>query len=233
MNTRKSFCILLALALLVAIGCGKSEQQKRAEEAAKQLEEAGKSMADAGEKMKESIQGGGEDMAEAMKKMGEAMTGGKKVEPVDFRELKALLPESIPGMKRTNATGERNAAFGINVSEAEGNYETEDGSSNMSIKITDLGSISGLTAMAAFGWAMADFDRETDNGYEKTTKYSGHKAFEEYDNSNESGKLQVLVAERFIVEANGYNVKMDAIKGALDKVDLGKLEGWKNHGVQE
>jgi len=219
--------------MFVALSCGKSEQQKKAEEAAKQLEEAGKNMAEAGEKMKESIQGGGEDMAEAMKKMGEAMTGGKKVEPVDFRELKALLPEGIPGMKRTNATGERNAAFGINVSEAEGNYETEDGSSNMSIKITDMGSISGLTAMAAFGWAMADFDRETDNGYEKTTQFSGHKAFEEYDNSDQSGKVQVLVAERFIIEANGYNVKMDAIKSALGKVNLGKLEGWKNFGVTE
>ena len=230
MITRPLNMLALVLALMLIFGCGKSEKQKELEKAAKQLEKAGKEMAEAGEKM---AHGGAEAFTEGMKKMGKALGGGQKVEPVDFRDLKELLPNSLSGMKRTDASGERTKAFGIHVSKAEGNYESKDGDSTIDIEITDMGSISGLTAMATFAWAFGEIDRETDSGYEKTTEYSGHRAFEEYDNDDGSGKIQVLVAKRFMVEVEGYGVKMKAIKNALDKINIRKLEKMKDYGVQK
>jgi hypothetical protein len=94
-------------------------------------------MEEAGKKMEEAMKQGGEGFGEAMKKMGEAITTGKKVEPVDFRELKTLLPDSLPGMKRTEAKGEKTAAFGINVSKAEGSYRADSGA-NIDITLTDM-----------------------------------------------------------------------------------------------
>ncbi len=93
MNTRLAiggFC----LGLLVLAGCGQDTTEKRLEEASKKMEEAGK-------KMEEAAKQGGAGMGEAMKKMGEAFGAatGKKVTPVDFRELKALLPEALPGIE--------------------------------------------------------------------------------------------------------------------------------------
>ena len=211
--------------LLFSLACGPSIDQKQLEEASKKMEEAGK-------KMEEAAKQGGEGFGEAMKKMGEALATGKKVEPVDFRELKTLLPESLSGMKRTDAKGEKTAAFGINVSKAEGNYQAESGA-NIDISISDLGSMTGLTAIAAYGWAMADIDRETDNSYEKTTTYSGHKAHEQYEKSGQHGEIEVLVGNRFVVELKGNQISMDQLKAALGKVDLGKLDGMKMQGVQQ
>jgi hypothetical protein len=216
-------CFVLAV-FGVTFGCGKSVEQKQAEQVAKNLAEAGK-------KMEEAMKQGGEGVGEAMKKMGEAMTSGKKVEPVDFRLLKPLLPESLPGMKRTSATGEKSGAMGITISKAEAEYQAEGEKGRIDLNITDMGSMSGLTGMAAFGWAMAEIDRETESGYEKTSTYGGFKAFEKYNKNNQDGEIQVLVGNRFSVEVKGHEVTMDQVKAALGKIDLAKLDGMKTQGI--
>jgi len=216
--TQRFLYILFISLILIFWSCGKSGEEKVADEEGNSNEQIDENSPEA--------------YAEKMKQMSENLTEGKKVEPVDFRELKALYPESIMGMKRTNASGEKTAAFNMNISHAEADYNSEDGSKSFDINITDMGNMSGLTQMAAYGWAMGEFDRETDSGYEKTTNFSGYKAYEEYNNEGKYGKLQVLVASRFIVEASGNNISMDELKSALGKIDLSKLESWKNFGIQ-
>lgn len=217
MTQRVLYILFISLTLIIW-SCGKSSEEKLADEEGNSNEKVDENSPEA--------------YAEKMKQMGENLTEGKKVEPVDFRELKALYPESINGMKRTNSSGEKTAAFNMNISHAEADYSSEDGSKSFDINITDMGNMSGLTQMAAYGWAMGEFDRETDSGYEKTTNFSGYKAYEEYNNEGKYGKLQVLVASRFIVEASGNNISMDELKSALGQIDLSKLEAWKNFGVQ-
>jgi hypothetical protein len=214
---------IVVLSFVVFAGCGKSDKQKQMEEAAKQMEEAGKQLS-------QGAQEGAQKMADAFKQMGEAANDGKTVEPINFRELKALLPESLPGLKRVDARGEKSSAFGINVSMAEGQYESEDGKS-VEVKITDFGTMSGFVGMAAADWAFADVDRETETGYERSTTFNGFKAFEQYNTTDQNGELQVLIAKRFLVSAQGSNVSMDLLKTAMGKVDLAKLESLKNFGV--
>jgi len=218
------YLTIFALILFFA-GCGKSEKEKQVEQATKQMEEAAK-------QMEKSMSEGSESMGEAMKKLGEAMSGGEKVEPVSFRELKKLLPESLPGLKREDAGGEKTSAMGIKVSEAHATYRSDDGK-RIEIKITDFGSLRGTMAMATFAWMMADFERETEDGYEKTTSYKGHKAMEEYNSKSKKGEIQVIVGKRFMVEVEGWNVDMDDVKGALKKIDIDKLDAMKNEGVEK
>ncbi|GAB4299330.1 MAG: hypothetical protein Kow0098_25700 [Ignavibacteriaceae bacterium] len=211
------FSILsILISALVLWGCGKGQEDK---------------VVDENEQTEESPQENDpQSFVEGMKQMTESLTGNKNVEPVDFRSLKELLPEEIEGLKRSNASGEKTAAFGINISKAEADYSSEDGSQSLDIAITDMGSMSGLTGLAAFGWAFAQVDRETDTGYERTTTYQGHKAFEKYNNQSGSGEFSVIVADRFIVEINGYGVTMDQMKQAISSIDVGKLEAMKNEG---
>lgn len=162
---------------------------------------------------------------------GAGMAAGNKVEAVDFRELKALLPESLRGMKRTDATGQKQAAMGIQISNAEGRYASDDGKS-VTLTITDMGSMTGVAGMATYAWASTEVDREGDGSYEKTTTFKGFKALEKYDRQSKSGELSVLIEGRFVVEADGSNVDIDAIKSALGSVDLRKLAGMKNKGVK-
>jgi hypothetical protein len=217
----------LAASLIVALATCKSQEQKAAENAAKQLAEASKNMEEAAKS------GQAPNMGDAMAALGAAMgaaNGGKQVETVDFRTLKDMLPESVAGMKRTEATGEKNAAMGMQVSTAMGRYSNDQGN-DAKITITDIGSMTGLAGMAAYAWAMTDIDRETSTGYEKTTRFNGHKAMEKYDRETKWGDISVLVADRFVVAAEG-NASIDQLKSGLNSVNMGKLESMKGQGVK-
>ncbi|MEP0861666.1 MAG: hypothetical protein HRF52_09545 [Ignavibacterium sp.] len=214
----KNFLVISLFTFLLIIGCGENKQNPENQTS---NTESGNEKGDL------------ENFAENMKNLSESFNEGKKVTPVDFRELKALLPENIANLKRTNASGEKSAAMGINISKAEADYNDEQGNKSIDVEITDLGSISGLTGLAAYGWYLAEIDKETENGYEKTFMYKGNKAFEKYNNSSKDGEISVLVAKRFVVELNGNNVTMNELKAALDMIDIGKLEGMKDIGVEK
>src|SRR5262249_13133729 len=167
-------------------------------------------------------QAGAANLAQAMQMLAGQGAGGPKVEPVNFRELKALLPESLPGYKRTSANGEKAGAMGASISQANADY-SGDGGAHIGVKVTDSGSMSGVLALGLAGWASAEIDRETETGYEKSTVIGGNKAFEKYDNRSKHGEVNVLVGNRFIVEVKGRDVKVEDLKAAVAKLDLGKL----------
>ena len=222
----RSAALLVTSFALVLTAC-KSPEQKAAEQAVTQLEEASK-------KMEAAAKSGEANMGDAMAALGAAMgaaNSGKKVETVDFRELKDMLPASLPGMKRTEASGEKNAAMGMQISTARGSYSNDQGA-NATVTITDIGSMSGLAGMATYAWAATEVDRETETGYEKTTRYGRHKAMEKYDRSAKQGEISVMVGDRFVVAAQGNGIDINALKGAIGAVNLGKLESMKGQGVQ-
>jgi len=116
--------------------------------------------------------------------------------------------------------------MGMNVSHAEGKYTNDDKSARMRINITDVGGF-GPAMMGMASWASLEFDKETDNGYEKTTTVDGYKAYEKYNSKSKDGEVAVLVAQRFIVNANGTNVSVDDLKSALKDLDLDDLAAKK------
>jgi len=228
--------ISLCLALVLLFGCGKGKRQKQVEEAEKEAEEFAEEI---GKLMESQRDLGGEREA---KKSGDwfdrfkAKISGKPAgaaeavegtgKPADVGNLEALFPETLAGMRRTDVSGERTAVMGMDLSHAEATYAG--GGGEIRIEITDMGDAAGSPMMAgAHAWAKVDIDREGPSGYEKTTTFSGYRAFESYDNDDKSGNLAVLVGGRFVVEAQGSDVGMDVIKDTLGKIDLGKLEQMK------
>jgi Yip1 domain len=168
--------------------------------------------------------------AGALGALGSALGGGKSVEPVDFRTLKAMLPESLAEMARSNASGEKSEMMGIQVATAEADYQ-DGASGRIHVKISDLGSLTSLAGMAAA--LEPKMDKETDTGYEKTTLVNGRQTHEIYDTRSQQGEMKVLLDGRFEVAVNGNGVKMDTIKLALSKVDLSRLEALKTQGVSQ
>jgi hypothetical protein len=205
----KTISILYVIILLVLSGCGKGGDNQPNDNQDSDEKTGIKSM---------------DDFVDNMKEVQKNMEEGQKYEVVDFRDLKALLPESLGDLNRTNAQGEKNGTMGFTISKAEADYYNEDNSKSLNIEITDLAGASGFAGLAAWGWAMVDIDKETETGYEKTTKYKGHKAYEKYDNEGVYGSLEVLVSGRFMVNIDGNNVPMETIQSALDEIDIAKLE---------
>ena len=228
----KLISLLAVFSVLIFFSCSsneKKDEQKSGDQVSKQDENTETDK----DKKKDNENDGDKDdndFIQGMKNFTDMMKKGSKVETVDFRKLKELLPEELDGMKRTGASGEKTNSFGIKVSQSEGNYKSEDGQQNIKITITDLGSMKGLTGMALFAWTMADIDKETDDGYEKTTEFKGYKAFEKYNTTDKNGDLEIIVGDRFMVKGEGWGVDMDAIHNALGAIDLGALESMKNEG---
>lgn len=157
-------------------------------------------------------------IADAMKQFN----NGKEVEAIDFRELKALLPERLAGMERTSIEGEKTGMGGFKYSVAKASYEA--GDAKIEISIVDGAGFAGVvTGMAA--WSLVEVDRETDNGYERTTTINGHKAFETYDSKRKEGQISVIVEDRFIVNIEGDRIASDKdLKRAFDALNLDKLK---------
>lgn len=161
---------------------------------------------------------------EALEKMGkeaEKMSKEGPKETVDPKLLKALLPTDADGLTRKEASSEKNAMMGFGVSQAKASY-SDDKDQRIEVSIVDVAGM-GMALMGMAAWSMASIDKETETGYEKTTEYKGHKAFEKYNTNGKDGEISVLVANRYIVQVQGRNVDMDKIKDVLEAIDLDKL----------
>jgi hypothetical protein len=202
-----------------------------ADSAGGKLEQWAKGMEEAG-KQAEAAGNSGNPAAAAQAAGGvlaAALGGGKgKVEALPADRIKAFLPESLGGLARTEISAERNAAVGIQMSEAQASYSDNAGQ-NIRLKVADMGGVSGLAALAS--WANVEEDRQTQTGYDKTYKSGGRMIHEQWDNSSKSGEYTVLVGERFSVEASGNAASIDALKSAVNSIDLGGLEALRNEGV--
>ncbi|GAB3313308.1 hypothetical protein GCM10027299_00190 [Larkinella ripae] len=210
MNLIKSVPVFLLAALLLT-SCGGNKEEEKAEAS----DDDGTSIS-----ATESVKA-----LEKMADQAEEMAKNGPVETVDFRKLKELLPADAEGLARKEATGEKNGMAGFNISTAKGDYRNDDGSQSIEVNIVDAGGTGALMGLAA--WSIIEVDKETENGYEKTTKFGDYKSYEKYDNGNKNGEIAVLINNRFIVTAKGNGVEMSKIKSTLEDIDLDKLKDLK------
>ena len=152
-------------------------------------------------------------------------------EPVNFRQLRDLLPASLAGMAQTEVEGATEGAMGFSVSQVEARYAA-DGAGSFSVQIMDYGAVPSA-GMMGLGWTMADVDRETSDGYEKTITLGGHRGYRTYDTAARDGELSLFVADRFLVTVSGSDVGDDQIEAALRAVDLAALAAMRDEGRAE
>jgi len=84
-----------------------------------------------------------------------------------------------------------------------------------------------MMAFAEYAWLESEVERETDEGYERTTKIDGFPAQESYQTIDKSGNLQIMVDGRFMVELSGSGVEMQTIKDLAAAINLSKLKDLK------
>ncbi len=185
-----------------------ADMAKRMEEASKRMEAAQKSG----------------DTAAAGKAMGEilgAATGN--VAPIAAADLKAMLPESIGGMKRTSIEAQGGEAMGIAGSGAKAQYAGDNRTARLSI--TDTAGLAGIGALA--GLANMTMDKETDGKVEKVYKDGARTVHEDYRKDGSRGEMTVILANGIVVSAEGSRVDMATLKGMVQGLDLAKLEATK------
>lgn len=161
--------------------------------------------------------------------LGGALGGNHRVDVVDFKTLTAMLPPSLPGMKRTEAQGENQGAIGVRTSSAHGSYQSDNGSS-VHIEISDMSGVSGLMDMA--GALVQNTTSQSDSGFERDQNIGGRSVHEKFDTKAKKGEASVMLAKRFQVVVSGEGIDMQTLEQALGQVDLARLEAMKDQGSQ-
>lgn len=161
--------------------------------------------------------------------LGGAMGGPHRVDTVDFKTLKDVLPASLPGMKRTGAEGGSQAAIGIKTSSAKADYADDNGAA-VHIEIADISGVSGLVDLA--GGLIQNTTSESDSGFERNAVIGGRTVHEKYDARNRHGDLSIVLVKRFSVDISGNGVDMRSLEQSLDQIDLARLESMKDVGAK-
>lgn len=158
---------------------------------------------------------------EQMAAQASAMQNGQvTVKVADGQALLDLMPQSYMGAQRSDTRTDSGGAGAITASTAEATYTV--GGGTIHLKISDIGSMGGIGAMAQ---AMnVNHNETTATGYKKLSTENGRMVSEEYDSSSKSGSYMVMAGTRVSIEADGQGVDMSALKGLVSSIDAGKAQ---------
>jgi hypothetical protein len=148
-----------------------------------------------------------------------------KKPPVDFRKLKEVVPAELAGVKRSSNEGEKINIGELNISQVNAQFQKAEAAENdpsVTLQIVDYASAPEMgNVMTA--WQQMNVDKESDNGFERTTKYKEQPAYETYQNEGKSGNVQIWVASRFYVNVQTTNLTAEQMKKLVESLPLEKL----------
>ncbi|NRB48111.1 MAG: transposase [Saprospiraceae bacterium] len=211
------FCMLCMLSSCV--GCGRQQAEAEAEaDAETEIEETMEKLAD---DLNDDLAGALNKVQDALKDVEKNLKSGEEVEVANFRDLKEILPKRMLGMERHSHTGEKSGVTGFKISQATAKYK--DGDRRLEINIVDSGGMA-LASLGAAAWTMLDVDRETDDGYERTTTIDGYKAYEKFDSRRGEAEISIFYKDRFLVNIKGDNLKRGEAEKILNRLELDDLD---------
>jgi len=154
----------------------------------------------------------------AAREIRAAMSSKAPVRPAaSTAELESLLPSDlVSGFARTQLTSNSANIGHLAASTAQGTYLKD--KAIIHVSISDVGSLAGLAEAVTL-----NENKSTDTGYQKSSVIEGRLTIEKYDRPSNTGEYNVLVGNRFLVQAKG-NAPVEVLKGAALAVDFARLE---------
>ena len=137
-------------------------------------------------------------MSEGTDEMTKKTEELKKLKPLDLGQLKALLPETLAGLKRTNYNTSSTMGYAV----AEGEYQKDD-TTNLKVMINDCAGEAGAGMYTLTYWGAMNFQQESEKEYTKTIDFKGAKAIENFKKEQKESSLTYVANERLLVVLNG------------------------------
>jgi len=191
----------------------------------RKLEETARKMEEAGKRMEEAQAKG--DTAAASKAMSEmlgAAMGGQGGQPFSPDELQKFVPQTLGGMERSEFEARSDAAMGMSISSVTARYRGNDRS--IELKVQDIGAVPALS-MAMAAWAQSTVNRETADEVERIFQRDGVSFKEEYRKDGSRSEMTMMLANGVLLEFQGDNLDMDALRTAAARVDVKGLAALK------
>src|SRR5215207_6038375 len=148
-----------------------------------------------------------------------------KKPPTDLRKLKESMPAELAGIKRSENNGERLALGKFLITQARAEYAKPEPAENDPSVTLEIFDYAGATDVAAVitAWQRMEIDKESDGGYERTTKIKDQPAYEQYQNEGKSGQVQVWAGGRFYVNVQTANLTAEQVKKLTDSLPIDQL----------
>jgi hypothetical protein len=131
-----------------------------------------------------------------------------KLTPLTTDQLKALLPETLMGTKRSDY----NVANAMGYGMATAKYKIND-STNIELSINDCAGTAGA-GFYTMSIGMYNFEQDNDREYTKTISYGDGKAYEHCEKARVDCSLTWFAGDRYMVILRGDNVNADGLKAA-------------------
>lgn len=164
---------------------------------------------------KEKVTVDPKQMQNAIQDMEKLKTELEKLTALTLDQLKALIPESLMGAKRT--TIEANSSMGANL--AHGEYELND-STSITLNIYDCGGPAGAGIYSMQYLGLYNLQEDNNEEYTKSIDFNGGKAFEQCEKATNDCTLSYFSGGRFLVTLQGDHVGADALKQAAGGLNI-------------
>lgn len=155
--------------------------------------------------------------ADKMEELGKKLKG---LTPLTNAELKAVVPETLNGLKRKSFSAGGAAVSGVSTIEAE--YGADDNSKTFKVMIMDGAGETGSAVISLLSMTLSmDTESEADGKVTKTTEINGVRTQTEDSKSEQSANssIKFLYKDRYSVslDGNGYSLsELESFKKALD-----------------
>jgi hypothetical protein len=162
----------------------------------------------------DQAQQGMQQMMEGLQQMQQAQTT-----PVDYQVLEGFVPE-FSGWERSEVTGQQVKSV-VSVSNASATYTN--GGASLELEITDT-SLSQLLLAPFTMMTQVGYEEVSDEGYTRAITLAGYPGFEKWENAGGDAEVSLLVANRFIVRAEGSGLEnTEPARQLVQAVDLATL----------
>lgn len=153
-----------------------------------------------------------QEAADDMEKKKEELS---KLTPLTTDQLKAMLPETLLGGKRTEFNVSNTMGTGVATSD----YEIND-SVNVTLMIYDCAGSGGAGIYSMQYLGLMNFQQETEEEYTKSVDYNGGKAFEHCEKATNNCTFTYFAGGRFLVTLQGDHTGIDALKQAAGGLNI-------------
>lgn len=142
--------------------------------------------------------------------------------PVSNDVLKAVVPENLGGLKRTEISVGQTSV--MNVSSADAKYS--DDNKRINLTVMDGAGETGSSLVSIFMMSLsADMEKTTENGFEKTTTINGIKAMvsENKNADNINSEIKMVVKNRYMISIEGSGYTVEELSKTISEINLSEL----------
>jgi hypothetical protein len=166
-------------------------------------------------------------MSDAASKLEEQTAKLKEMTPLTNDELKAVVPETLGGLKRKSYSAGAMGTVGLSAIDAEYGLESDDTTKRINIGIMDGAGESGsaIVSLLAMGLSM-DTESESNGTKSKTTEINGIRAMTEETKIDQTvrSSIKYIVKDRYSINLSGEGYSLAELEAFMKNINTSSLK---------